>query len=196
MAKLLPHRGSDQLRAHESRLAACFLSGVPGRVRAPCQLILRRLENVHICLGALDGAGNLRVALPRARTSAARRKRGSERGRIQPMAMLKADRGQFVEGVRVLAGMVKRKRQAKAIFTFDDGVLSIKVSNTIVEVRATGEWSGTATIGAQMLFISISSPPIADSVTLSVEGNRLLIERMSTLCEWVESKHRPLPTAH
>jgi hypothetical protein len=111
------------------------------------------------------------------------------------MAMLKVDREQFVEGVRVLAGMVKRKRQAKAIFTFADGVLSIKISNTVAEVRAAGEWPGTAKIGAQMLFISISSPPIADPVTLSVEGNRLLIERMSTLCEWVESKRRRSSTA-
>ena len=104
------------------------------------------------------------------------------------MAMLKVDRTQLIDGIRVLDGMVKRKRQARAILTFTDGVLSIKIANTVVDVQAAGDWPGTAKIGAQMLFISVSSPPAADPVTLSVEGNRFLMERRSTLCEWVESK--------
>src|SRR5437016_6140043 len=40
--------------------------------------------------------------------------------------------------IRVPAGMVKRKRQAKAIFTFVEGVLSIKIDNTVAEMRAAG----------------------------------------------------------
>jgi hypothetical protein len=112
------------------------------------------------------------------------------------MAMLKVDRTQLIESIRVLDGMVKRKRQAKAILKFTDGVLSITIANTTVDVHAAGDWPGAAKIGAQMLFISIGSPPTADPVTLSVEGNRFLIERRSTLCEWVESKRRRLTTAH
>jgi hypothetical protein len=37
------------------------------------------------------------------------------------MVTLKVDRGQFVEGVHVLADMVKCKRYAKAVFTFVEG---------------------------------------------------------------------------
>jgi hypothetical protein len=108
--------------------------------------------------------------------------------------MLRVDRTQLIEGIRVLDGMVRHKRQAKAKLTFTDGVLSIKIANTTVDVHAAGEWPGAAKIGAQMLFISISSPPANDPVTLTVEGDRLFIERRSTLCEWVESKHRRLTT--
>jgi hypothetical protein len=36
---------------NESRLAACPLSGVPGRVRAPCQLILRRVGKCAALFG-------------------------------------------------------------------------------------------------------------------------------------------------
>jgi hypothetical protein len=104
------------------------------------------------------------------------------------MAMLMVDRSQLVEGIRVLDGMVKRKREARATLKFADGMLSIKIANTSVDVHAAGDWSGAAKIAAQMLFITVSSPPSADPVTLTVERDRFFIERRSTLCEWVESK--------
>jgi hypothetical protein len=62
------------------------------------------------------------------------------------MAILNVDRTQLIEGIRVLDGMVKRKRQARAILTFTDGVLSIKVANTTVDVHAAGDWPGTARV--------------------------------------------------
>ena len=127
-------------------------------------------------------------------------KSGAIQDHPESLAMLKVYRTELIESIRVLDGMVKRKRQAKAILTFKDGVLSIKIANTIEGVHAVGEWPGTAKIAAQMLFIWISSPSTADPVTLSVEGNRLIIERTSTLCEWVESKYcrqpAPLPNFH
>jgi hypothetical protein len=110
-----------------------------------------------------------------------------QQGRIVLMAMLKVDRTQFLDGLRVLDGMVKRKHQAKAVFAFVDGLLSIKIANTVVEMPAAGQWPGTAKIHARMLFTA-SPPPSIDSVTLRVEGNRFFIERLSTLCEWIESK--------
>jgi hypothetical protein len=60
------------------------------------------------------------------------------------MAMLKVNRAQLIDGIRVLDGMVMRKRQAKAIRTFTDGVFSIKIANTIVGIDAVSEWPGTA----------------------------------------------------
>ncbi len=98
------------------------------------------------------------------------------------------DRAQFLEGVRVLDGMVKRKQQAKAIFTFRDGLLTMKIANTVVDVPATGEWSGTAKMSAQVLFAATNPPPLTDTVTLKVEGSRMSIGRISTHCEWVESR--------
>lgn len=41
---------------NESRLAACPLSGVPGRFRAPCQLILRRVGKCVASFAGLDTA--------------------------------------------------------------------------------------------------------------------------------------------
>jgi hypothetical protein len=104
------------------------------------------------------------------------------------MAMLMVDRTQLIEGIRVLDGMVKRKREARATLKFADGLLSITIAHTTVDVHAAGDWPGAAKIAARMLFIAISSPPTADPVTLVVEGDRFFIERRSTLCEWVESK--------
>lgn len=111
------------------------------------------------------------------------------------MAKLMVDRTQLIEGIHVLDGMVKRKREARATLTFADGVRSIRTANTSVDVHAAGDWPGAAKIAAQMLFITISSPPSADPVTLTVEGDRFFIERRSTLCEWVESKRVRLTTA-
>ena len=108
------------------------------------------------------------------------------------MTMLQVDRAQFIDGVHVLAGMIKRKRQAKAVFTFANGLLSIKIANTVVEMPATGEWSGTAKIAAQVLFGSTSPVPTVDTVTLAVEGDRLSIGRISTHCEWTEIQNRRL----
>ena len=41
---------------NECRLAACPLSGVPGRVRAPCQLILTRVGRCAHLLGRVGQA--------------------------------------------------------------------------------------------------------------------------------------------
>jgi hypothetical protein len=46
----------------------------------------------------------------------------------------------------------------------------------------------TAKIAARMLFGMAIAPPTADPVTLVVEGDRLMIERSSTLCAWVARK--------
>ena len=102
------------------------------------------------------------------------------------MTMLQVDGEQFLNGVHVLAGMIKRKRQAKAIFKFADGLLSIKIANTVVEIPATGDWSGTAKIAAQVLFRAVSPVPTVETVTLTVEGSRLSIGRISTHCEWAD----------
>lgn len=108
-----------------------------------------------------------------------------------PSAKIAVDRTQFLDGVRILAGMVVRKRQAKAVFNFGDGFLSVKIANTVIDVAASGEWPGSAKIGAQALFASISPEPSEDPINLTVEGNRMTIGRMSTNCEWIEGRCLP-----
>jgi hypothetical protein len=80
------------------------------------------------------------------------------------MPLLKVDRTQFLEGIRVLDGMISRKRQAKAILKFVDGVLSITVAKTAVDVWARGEWSGTAKIVRRCYS---RQPPLLPTQTLS-----------------------------
>jgi len=46
---------------NESRLAACPLSGVPGRVRAPCQLIPRRVGKCAALFGRNGQGAELRL---------------------------------------------------------------------------------------------------------------------------------------
>jgi hypothetical protein len=53
------------------------------------------------------------------------------------MPLLKMDRTQFIERIEVLAGMTKRNRMAKAMLTFTNGVLSIKVGST---ARRSCDW--------------------------------------------------------
>ena len=110
--------------------------------------------------------------------------------RIKPMPLLKVDRTQFLEAVEVLVGMTKRNRMAKAMLTFANGVLSIKVGSTTMDVHAAGDWSGVAKTNGQAFLSASRDLPATDPVTLKVEGDRLLIERRSVRCDWSESKLR------
>jgi hypothetical protein len=106
------------------------------------------------------------------------------------MALLKVDRAQLLEAVEVLVGMTKRNRMAKAMFTFTNDVLSIKVGSTTMDVRATGDWSGVAKTNGQAFLLASRDLPATDPLTLKVEEDRLLIERRSVRCDWSESKPR------
>ena len=55
---------------NESRLAACPLSGVPGRVRAPCQLILGRVGKCAHLPGRV-GQNNSQISVEEERREAA-----------------------------------------------------------------------------------------------------------------------------
>jgi hypothetical protein len=104
------------------------------------------------------------------------------------MPLLKVDRTQFVEGIELLAGMTKLNRMAKAMLTFTNGVLSIKVGSTAIDVHAAGDWSGVAKANGKAFLIASRDLPATDPITLKVEDDRLLIERRSVRCEWSESK--------
>ena len=106
------------------------------------------------------------------------------------MQLLKVDRAQFFEAVRLTTGTIRRKRQAKAVFTFADGTLRIQVANNVTEVSAQGEWPGTAKVGAIFLFKVVSPPPEGDPITLRVDDKRLYVERISTPCEWIPRSGR------
>jgi hypothetical protein len=106
------------------------------------------------------------------------------------MALLKVDRAQLLEAVEVLAGMTKRNRMAKAALTFTNGVLSIKVGSTIMDVHAAGDWSGIAKTNGQAFLLASRDLPANDPLTLKVGDDRLMIERRSIRCDWRESKPR------
>jgi hypothetical protein len=106
------------------------------------------------------------------------------------MAMLKVDRTQFVDAVEVLAGMTKRNRTAKAMSGFTNGVLSIKVGSTTVDVHSAGDWGGVAKTNGQAFLFASRDLPATDPLTLKIEDDRLLIERRSVRCDWKESKPR------
>jgi hypothetical protein len=104
------------------------------------------------------------------------------------MALLRVDRTQLMDAVEVLAGMTKRNRVAKATLTFMNGVLSIKVGSTTMEVQAVGDWNGVAKTKGQAFLLAFRDLPATDPLTLKVEVDRLLIERRSIRCDWGESK--------
>ncbi|MEN6532401.1 MAG: hypothetical protein ABFD89_01985 [Bryobacteraceae bacterium] len=104
------------------------------------------------------------------------------------MPLLKVDRRQSLEGIEVLAGMTKRNRVVKAMLTFSNGVLSVKLGSTAVDVYAAGDWSGVAKTNGQAFLLASRDLPASDSLTLKVEDDRLLIERRSVRCDWSESK--------
>jgi hypothetical protein len=109
------------------------------------------------------------------------------------MPLLKVDRAQFVDAVEVLAGMTKRNRMAKAMLTFANNVLSIKVGSNTMDVHAAGDWNGVAKANGQAFMSASRDLPATDPVTLKVEDDRVLIERRSVHCEWTESKQRIAP---
>lgn len=104
------------------------------------------------------------------------------------MPLLKMDRAQFVEGVAFFAATVKRNRMAKAMLTFKNGVLSIKVGSTTIDVHAAGDWRGVAKVNGQAFLIASRDLPATDLLTLIVENDRLRIERRCMRCDWSESK--------
>ena len=100
------------------------------------------------------------------------------------MPLLKAPRTQFLEAVEISAAILKRKRQAKAVFSFRDGLLTVAIANSSSDVPAEGDWSGVAKCPALFLLRAIDPPPAADPVIISCENGRLTIGRVSTACEW------------
>ena len=108
--------------------------------------------------------------------------------KLRLMPLLKVDRSHFIDSVQVLVGMTKRNRIAKAMLTFSNDVLSIKVGSTAIDVPASGDWSGIAKTHGQAFLLASRDLPATDTLTLKVEDDRLLIERRSISCEWTESK--------
>jgi hypothetical protein len=100
------------------------------------------------------------------------------------MPLLKVPRAQFLEAVELATGILKRKRQAKAIFSFRDGLLTIMIANSSSDVPAEGDWPGVAKSPALFLLRAVNPPPSADPVTITCNDGRLSIERVTTACEW------------
>ena len=109
------------------------------------------------------------------------------------MPLLKVDRAQFVDAVEVLAGMTKRNRMAKAMLTFANNVLSIKVGSTTMDVHAAGDWNGVAKTNGQAFLSASRDLPATDPLIVKVEDDRLMIERRSVRCDWSEFKPRIAP---
>jgi hypothetical protein len=109
------------------------------------------------------------------------------------MPLLKVDRAQFVDAVEVLAGMTKRNRTAKAMLTFANNVLSIKVGSTTMDVHAAGDWKGVAKANGQAFLFASRDLPATDPLIVKVEDDRLMIERRSVQCDWSEFKPRMPP---
>ena len=106
------------------------------------------------------------------------------------MPLLKVDRTQFVEAVEVLAGMTTRNRTAKAMLTYTNNVLSIKVGSTTMDVHAAGDWNGVAKTNGQAFLFASRDLPATDPLIVKIEVDRLLIERRSVPCDWIEFKTR------
>jgi hypothetical protein len=100
------------------------------------------------------------------------------------MNVLRVDRTQFLVAILQTTVIVSRRRQAKAVFTFGDGFLKIKVANNTCEIHADGDWPGTAKIRADFLLKVLDPPPVTDTVTLTVRDGRFYMERVGTVCEW------------
>jgi len=128
--------------------------------------------------------------LGRSRTTKRENRYRQEIGR---MPLLKVDRTQFVEAVEVLAGMTKRNRTAKAMLTFTNNVLSIKVGSTTMDVNAAGDWNGVAKTNGQAFLFACRDLPATDPLIVKIDVDRLLIERRSVPCDWIEFKTRITP---
>src|ERR1035437_8143983 len=100
------------------------------------------------------------------------------------MPLLKVSRAQFLEAAKLGTAILKRKRQAKAVFSFRDGMLSITIANSSSDVPAEGDWPGVAKCPALFLLKVVNPPPNADPVTITCNDGRLSIERVTTACEW------------
>ena len=112
-----------------------------------------------------------------------RRLAGSYNPHVMPV--LRVPLAPFLEAVEVASAILRRKRQAKAVFSFRNGLLTIAIAQSACDVPADGEWPGVAKTPALFLLRVVNPPPKADPVTITLNDGRLSIERVSTACEWL-----------
>lgn len=74
-----------------------------------------------------------------------------------------------------------------ADLTFENGILSIKVDNAMVTMRAGGQWHGSAFFGGQAIAALAKVPPVADPVIVEYRDGRIRLGPLSVGCMWTDA---------
>ena len=105
------------------------------------------------------------------------------------VAELKVDRAELVRSLKILLRLVKKKDAGDAVFSFEDGYLSIDLGGVSAMAPAEGQWPGEARVAGNLVFGLAKTLPAADPLPIRCENGRIFIDRFSAPCEW-----RPTPS--
>lgn len=103
---------------------------------------------------------------------------------IAVMARLEVPRTQFVEELKRVKRVLKRKNPGQAILSFADGHLVLTLGGAQIQLPATGRWPGEARASASWLIPLATVPPVQDPVIFQVKNGRLYVATLSVECQW------------
>jgi hypothetical protein len=105
---------------------------------------------------------------------------------------LKVNRAELAEGLNLLRRTAKPKKNMEAILSYEDGCFTVEVNGASIGATAEGEFPGRARIGAMQAVNLSKVLPLADPLTIAVDGNRLYIDTFSMPCVWHSTVLNPI----
>ena len=101
-----------------------------------------------------------------------------------PSPALAVEKKPFLNALKSLRISVRARQKDEAIISFADGLLSIKMQDSVVQVPATGTWTGSAKIVARTLIPIVTFPPDPDPLPLRFHDERFFIAGWSVNGSW------------
>ena len=103
---------------------------------------------------------------------------------LPPSPSLAVEKKPFLNALKSLRISVRARQKDEAILSFADGLLSIKMQDSVVHVPATGTWTGSAKIVARTLIPIVTFPPDSDPLPLRFQGERFYVAGWSVNGTW------------
>jgi len=101
-----------------------------------------------------------------------------------PVPHLAVEKRPFLNALKSLRISIRARQKDEAIISYSDEMLTIKLQDAMVQVPATGTWSGSAKIVARTLIPIVTFPPDPDPLPLTFRDDRFYIAGWSVNGSW------------
>ena len=102
----------------------------------------------------------------------------------QPDPCLAVEKRPFLYALKSLRISIRARQKDEATISFANGLLSIKLLDSVVQVPATGTWTGSAKVVARTLIPLVTFPPDPDPLPLRFHDERFYIAGWSVNGTW------------